>query len=308
MRSKARGDQAIKQSGIDWIILRPGLVIGPDAYGGSALIRAMAAFPAVLPIALPERRIQAVALSDVARVVLEAVEGKIPARTDVDLVEDEPHSLRQIVERLRAWMGISPAIATISTPTWAVNIVSRVADVLGYLGWRTPLRSTAIRALEDEVLGDSAPLRKLRGHGLASLDQILEDMPASVQERWFARLYLLMPVMVATLSAFWIVSGAIGALDIERSAGTIPAGALPHGMSSALVVVGAALDIGLGVAVLYRPLARLACLGMVGMSALYMTAGSIFTPALWLDPLGPFVKVFPAIVLALATLALLGER
>ena len=36
MRSKARGDQAIKNSGIDWIILRPGFVIGRDAYGGSS--------------------------------------------------------------------------------------------------------------------------------------------------------------------------------------------------------------------------------------------------------------------------------
>ena len=308
MRSKARADQAIKLSGIDWVILRPGLVIGPNAHGGSALIRTMAAFPVVLPIALSERRIQAVALSDVARVVLEAVEGTIPGHTDVDLVEDEPHSLRQIVERLRAWMGVPPPIATIFVPTWVVKFVSQVADVLGYLGWRTPLRSTAVRVLDDEVLGDSAPLRKIRGSGLASLDQLLEAMPASMQERWFARLSLLMPVMVATLSAFWIVSGAIGALDIERSAGTIPPGALPHGMSVALVAAGAALDICLGISVLYRPLARLACLAMVGTSTLYLAAGSILTPALWLDPLGPFVKVLPAIVLALATLALLEER
>src|SRR5205085_4891821 len=91
MRSKARGDHAIRNSGGGWIILRPGLVIGRDAYGGSALIRAMAAFPLVLPIGMGEARIQTVALDDVARVVLEAVEGNIAAGTDVDLVEDEPH-------------------------------------------------------------------------------------------------------------------------------------------------------------------------------------------------------------------------
>lgn len=308
MRSKARADQAIRQSGIDWVILRPGLVIGPGAYGGSALLRAMAAFPVVLPIPLAEKRIQAVALSDVARVVLEAVEGAIPRHTDVDLVEDEPHSLGHVVKRLRAWMGIRPPIATLAVPTWTANLVAKGADALGYLGWRSPMRSTGIRALEDEVLGEAEPLRRLRGRGLASLHRLLEEMPASVQERWFARLYLMLPVMVGTLSAFWIVSGVVGALDVERAARTIPESALPRGVSSMLVVAGAALDIGLGVAILLRPLARLACLGMVATSALYLAAGSILTPQLWLDPLGPFVKVIPALVLALVALALLEER
>jgi len=308
MRSKARADLAIRSSGIDWVILRPGLVLGSSAYGGSALLRAMAAFPVVLPVALPDRRIQAVAASDVARVVLEAAEGRIPGGSDLDLVEDEPHSLRHIEERLRAWMGVPPAIAVVPMPTWALRLVSKVADVLGYLGWRSPLRSTAIRALEEEVLGNPEPLRRIRGSGLSSLDRLLENMPAGIQERWHARLYLLMPLAVATLSAFWIASGAVGALDVERSARTIPATALPHATSSALVVVGSAVDFGLGIAILCRPLARLACLGMVFTSALYLVAGCIFVPSLWLDPLGPLVKIFPAIVLALATLVMLEER
>jgi uncharacterized protein YbjT (DUF2867 family) len=308
MRSKARADQAIKASGIDWVILRPGLVIGANAYGGSALMRAMAAFPVVLPIALPERRIQAVALADLARVVLEAVEGTIPTHTDVDLVEDESHSLREIVERMREWLGIRRPFAVIPVPRWFVALISRAADALGYLGWRSPLRSTAIRAVERDVVGNPTPLRKMRGSSLAPLDQILAQMPAGIQERWFARAYLLMPVMVATLSLFWTVSGVVGLLDIERAARTIPASVLADRISSILVVVGAAVDIGLGIAILFRPFARAACLGMIITSFAYLVAGSILTPTIWLDPLGPFVKVVPAMVLALTTLALLEER
>lgn len=308
MRSKACGDEAIRKSGIDWIILRPGLVIGRDAYGGSALLRAMAAFPVVLPIALGEKRIQCVALVDVARIVREAVDGAIPTHAEIDVVEDEPHSLREIVERLRAWMGIRAAAAFIPVPTWVAHLVGKVSDLLGYLGWRPPMRSTAIRALEAEVLGDPEPLRRIRGSSLHSLDELLDEIPTSAQERWFARAYLLMPVMVATLSAFWVVSGVIGALDVERAARTIPPGALPQGLPSLLVGAGAALDIALGIAILFRPLARLACLGMAITAALYLVAGSILMPALWLDPFGPFVKVVPAIVLAVATAALLEER
>lgn len=308
MRSKARGDQAIKRSGIDWIIVRPGLVIGRDAYGGSALLRAMAAFPVVLPIALGEKRIQTVALTDVARVVREAVEGAIPVSTDVDLVEDTPHSLREVAEWLRSWMGVHPATATIRVPSGMVRIVAKVADLMGYLGWRSPLRTTAVRALETEVLGDPKPLRAIRGASLQSLEHFLDEIPASTQERWFARAYLLLPLMVATLSAFWIASGIIGVLEVERAAETIPADALPPSLAAQLVVAGAALDFALGTAVLFRPLARLACLGMVATSLLYLVAGSVLTPDLWLDPLGPLVKIVPAMVLAAVTAALLEAR
>jgi hypothetical protein len=34
-------------------------------------------------------------------------------------------------------------------------------------------------------------------------------MPATVQERWFARLFLVKPLILATLSAFWIITGFI---------------------------------------------------------------------------------------------------
>ena len=43
MRTKAQGDTRLKASTLDWTILRPGLVIGRDAFGGTALIRALAA-------------------------------------------------------------------------------------------------------------------------------------------------------------------------------------------------------------------------------------------------------------------------
>jgi len=41
LRSKARADDALRASGLDYVILRPGLVISSAAYGGTALIRAV---------------------------------------------------------------------------------------------------------------------------------------------------------------------------------------------------------------------------------------------------------------------------
>ena len=48
-RSKLAGDAAVMASPLDWVILRPSVVLGPAAYGASALIRSLAAFP-LLPV------------------------------------------------------------------------------------------------------------------------------------------------------------------------------------------------------------------------------------------------------------------
>ncbi len=308
MRTKARAEEAIRRSGGDWVILRPGLVLGAQAWGGSTLLRSLAAFPVVQPIALPDKRVQCVALDDVARVVVEAAEGSIPSRTAYDVVENAPHPLREVVSRIRAWLGVPPPRVVVAFPDGFVSLVSRLADAFGHLGWRSPLRTTAVRALEAEVIGDPAPLEAHRGRPLASLDELLAARPAGAQERVSARLQLLLPVLVATLAAFWIASGVIGIADVERAARTLRESAMPVPLAKAVVVAGALVDVALGLAVLRRPWARAACLGMVGVSVLYLAAGTLLTPGLWLDPLGPFVKVVPAALAAVVATALLEER
>ena len=308
MRSKSRGDEAIKRSKVNWVVLRPGLVIGTNAYGGSALLRMMAAFPWAHVPAFANKRIQTVAMSDVTQVVVEAVEGRLPAGIDVDLLESAPQTLQQVIDRLRIWMGVGVAPMLVAVPRFAVSIVSWIADVLGYLGWRSPLRSTAVLALEGDVLGDASKLRQIRGTDLMSLEQTLDAIPATIQERWFASLALLMPVMVATLSLFWLLSGLIGALSVDRAAAMLPSSVGSLLDAKWFVMAGVAVDIVLGAAILCRPTARWACIGMIATSIVYLVAGSVLTPTLWLDPLGAFVKVLPAMLLAAITWVVLEER
>lgn len=308
MRSKARGEAAITRAGGDAVILRPGLVLGAQAWGGSALLRSLAAFPLVQPIALGDRRVQCVSMDDVARVTLEAVEGRFPAGSAFDLVESAPHALADVLARLRAWLGVPKALATIGLPRPLLAPVAALADALALLGWRTPLRTTAIRALETEVLGDPAPLAAARGQPLSTLDEMLAARPAGAAERIAARMALALPPLLAVLSGFWIASGAIALLDIARAARTIPDALLDPAIARALVVAGAFIDIALGLAALARPTARAACVGMVAASAAYLAAGTVLTPGLWLDPLGPFVKVLPAAAAALVAAALVEGR
>lgn len=308
LRSKARADARLKRSDMAWAILRPGLVIGATAYGGTALIRMLAGFPLIQPLVLGDKRIQTVALTDVADIVVRAVAGELPPGSDLDLVEAKPHALKDIVALFQQWLGAPPAWLRIALPLRLGYCIARVADGLGHLGWRSPLRTTALRVLEDEILGDPAQLRAILGRDLTNLDRILDAMPATLQERWFARLYLMLPVMIGTLAFFWLFSGLVALVDLNRTLATIPTGVLRPNVALAVVVGGSVADIALGLGILFRRTAKLACLGMAVLTVFYLLAGTVLTPDLWADPLGPFVKTLPAMVLALVTALVLEER
>ena len=86
-RTKAEGDAILQNSKANHVILRPTLVLGPEAYGGSSLLRALAAMPAVMPRVFEYRPVQTVALQDVAEAVVRATGEDIPSGTVADLTE-----------------------------------------------------------------------------------------------------------------------------------------------------------------------------------------------------------------------------
>jgi hypothetical protein len=46
----------------------------------------------------------------------------------------------------------------------------------------------------------------------------------------------------------------------------------------------------------------------LALSGFYMIAGTVLLPRLWIEPLGPLLKVWPIIVLMLVALAILEDR
>ncbi|WP_137699544.1 SDR family oxidoreductase [Marimonas lutisalis] len=308
MRTKAEGDASIRAFGGDYWILRPGLVLADSAYGGTALLRLLCAVPVVQPLAMGRKPVQCVGLPDLARAVVSCIEGDIPPGTEADLVEDEPHRLSEVVREMRKWLGFRKARLTLPAPRFALYPVSWIADALGRLGWRSPLRSTAVKSLAQGITGDAEPWRQAGGTPMKSLRGIFTELPARPENRLAARMQLLMPLVILTLAVFWIASGAIGLIRLDAARAVLAPTGWDEPLRSAAVVGGAVLDIFLGLMVLVRRTARLACWGMGLVSLGYLAAASTFLPGLWLDPLGPLVKVVPGIVLALVALPLLSKR
>lgn len=307
LRTKAQADASLRRSGLDHVIIRPGLVISPVAYGGTALLRGLAAFPAVTPLVSPESPVQTVCVGDVAEAVIRAITGQIPAGAEFDLVERQSRSLADTVALFREWLGAAPA-RQLGLPDWFGRIVSVGADALGWLGWRSPLRSTALATMRAGVTGDADAGVAQLGREPRTLPQMLTRLPSTPQERWFARMWLARAMIIATLSAFWTASGVIGLARLPAAVDVLTARGSPADFAMAAALFGGVIDVALGLLILFRPLTSAALKGIIAVCLAYAAGAALLAPDLWLDPLGPMVKVAPALMLAVVGLAVVEER
>lgn len=307
-RSKARGDGHVQASDLDWVILRPSLVIGRNAYGGTALLRGAAGFPGVGVRVFEGSPVQTIGLNELADAVVACASGNMPMRQVFDLTEPDTRSFPETVSLVRDWLGFRPFLFHVRVPGIFLKLIGLMADGLGWLGWRSPLRATALRTIADGITASPENWRLAGGSDFQSLSNILASMPATLQERWFARLYLLLPLSIGLLSIFWLVSGFIGLWQFDRAVEVMTERGFDIRAGQLTVISGSVADILLGTLVLYRPWAKRACLGMMMLAIGYMVGATVFAPDLWGDPLGPMVKVLPSIGLAFSTFAMLEER
>jgi uncharacterized protein YbjT (DUF2867 family) len=297
--TKKSADDALKASGVPHVILRPAVVLSRNAHGGPALLRALAALPFAIPVIHAENPIDTVGLDDVATFVSDAITGKIAPGSDIDLASEERHSLADLVVLHRRWLGL-PEAPVVPLPTWLARPVTLGADIAGWLGWRSPFRSTAMRVMQEGVTAK-------RNAGLSGAKAVLAANPAGAQDLWFARLYLLKPVIILCLSLFWLLSGIVPLFNMTPATVHF-AGLLSPPLAIAAVILTCLADIVLGAAVLFRAHAKKAMIGMLALSAAYLGAATLVEPSLWLDPIGPLVKVLPSLALTLVGLSILDER
>ncbi|MCA1408425.1 SDR family oxidoreductase [Ensifer sp. IC3342] len=304
--TKFEGDKALMARDLDWVILRPSVVLGAGAFGASALFRGLAALP-ILPLMPNTGLLQVVRLEDVVHTVEKLVHPSAPKRLVLEVAGPEALSFADVVGAYRRWFGWRPARA-LNIPAPIAHLLYKLGDLAGALGWRPPTRSTAQKEITRGAAGDIRTWSENTKIEPTALSAALASTPVSVQERWFAKLYLLKPVVFGVLSLFWISTGIISltagyqiGIDLMERTG---AGAL----AGPSVIAGAIADIVIGLAIAVRRTSRTGLYGAIGLSLLYAVAGTILLPELWREPLGPLVKIWPIVVLHLAALAILEER
>ncbi|QPF91997.1 SDR family oxidoreductase [Bradyrhizobium commune] len=310
--TKREAERLIAASGIPHAILRPGFVVAPSAYGGSAMLRALAAFPLDLPPAEMATPFQSVAVEDIAATIawlaVRDIDDVIVKAVSWDLMQAEPIAMAGVIKQFRFAFGTAgwPRIAM---PSLMLGLGAKIGDFANTLGWMPPMRSTAIAELRRGVTGDPSAWIAATGITPKTLAETIGRHPATIQDKWFARLFLIKALILASLVAFWLVSGFIALfVSYRAAAGILSAHNFPPALVDPVTVGTSLMDMSIGVLIAFRRTAAIGLVAGIAVSLGYMFGAAILTPYLWIEPLGALVKTGPAIVLMLVALLMLDNR
>lgn len=302
--TKALADDNLRQSDLDWTIFKPSLVVAPGAYGGTSLLRALAALPFFTPIVgRGGQEFRPIDMADLTALVCDALTSDDTVGRSLLVVGPDTVTLTTILTDFRRWLGYSPA-RKIHVPIRLVSFMARIGDIFGGTINTTALRQLRFgNAARDVEEPDEILVTRTGWHA------ILRAYPAQVQDRWHARLYAVRPILRIAIGLAWIVSGIVAFLQPIPPVGKVLAELGLGTLSPNAVIAGTGLlDIVIGAAVWMRWRPRAMASVQILVVAVYTAALSFAVPGLWLEALGPLLKNIPFVAAVLALAAIEVDR
>jgi uncharacterized protein YbjT (DUF2867 family) len=309
-QTKREAEQLIAASGVVYAILRPGFVIAPSAYGGSAMLRALAALPIDLPAGEAATPFQPVAVEDIARTIAWLAGRDIDGEAAViwDLMQPQAATLGGVIEQFRRSFGTANQ-PRVTLPVFMLDFGAKLGDLASWLGWMPPMRTTAIAELRRGVQGNPSAWMAATGMVPKTIEESVGRRTATIQDKWFARLFLIKALTIASLAVFWIASGFIAlVLSYDAAAAILASHHFPQSLVGPVTVGSSLMDMGIGFLIAFRRTCAAGLIAGIAVSLGYMAGAAILTPDLWIEPLGALVKTGPAIVLMLVALLTLDNR
>ena len=296
------GEEAAAEHGLT--ILRPGLVLGETSYGGSSLLRSLAAVPLITPIVGKGKQVfNPIHAADLTAMIDHLLQNP-PHPGPHEVGGPEEVTLAEMTRALRRWLGLRRA-PLLKLPLKLAHLLGRLGDAM-HLG---PISSTAVTQLETSVQArPDAAIRALPDQP-RGFSEFLAGRPAGTQDLWHARLYLMRPLLRLVLAFLWLASGVIGlTLPASQFLPLIPDSGFSDTALTVMARLGGAADIAIALALLrgWRP--RLMAGVQAAMIAGYTVAFTWLAPALWLLPLGGLLKNVPLFVLIAIQAVLEDER
>src|SRR6476660_8137654 len=131
-RTKREAERLIAVFGIAYAILRPGFVVAPSAYGGSAMLRALAVFPLQLPADESATPFQPVAVGDIADTIAwlaaRDIDNSAANAVTWDLMQPQPITLGNVIDQFR-WSFGTAGYPRITLPAFLLDLGAKAGDL-----------------------------------------------------------------------------------------------------------------------------------------------------------------------------------
>ena len=303
-QSKCAADRYLRETLLDWAVVKPSIVYGPGAKS-MALFKAIAASPLIPLIDAGNQQIQPIHIDDLIKAVVSLVESDSELRVEIEMVGPEPITMKALYSKLRLWLGLTQA-RFVSVP---YGLALHGAGWVGLLG-NTPITKEAVAMLRNGNTGNVVPFIERFGFKPKSLDEVLLETPSQQSDRWHAGLYFLAPVLRITIAFVWLFTGYVSAFvyPVEQSYAMLARVGIEGFWQPIMLYGAAATDLLLGVATLISFRLRLVVLCQISVILLYSVIITLWLPEHWAHPFGPISKNLPLVVATLMMLAMEGRR
>lgn len=243
--TKRAGEAVVRNSGIEWTILRPALVCGPGDDAITRLVQFVRAAP-IFPVPSGETGpLQLVDVRDVALAVVRAVERRVAIGRTYDVVGPERITLRSLAQRVGAALEL-PVV----TPPLPRGLMRMAAGVLERVPGDPLLTRSQLGMLLDGLHGDGTAAREDLGLEPRAVD-------AGAIATWALRAPALLP-------SVRLVVDADHRAWLRRCAAALPSAAWLAPLAIATLLAGPWIlgDVWLRMCVLEAALAVIALVGV----------------------------------------------
>jgi NADH dehydrogenase len=155
-RTKAAGERAVRESGLDWTVFRPSIVFGPGDGFVSLLAPIVRHNPLFIPvIGRGETRFQPVSVYDVARVFGDALEKPETVGRSFEVGGPDVLTLNEIYREIATALG-KRRKPLVHLPLWWGKLLARFFEFLARRGWipAPPLTRDQLSSLSRDNVAD----------------------------------------------------------------------------------------------------------------------------------------------------------
>jgi NADH dehydrogenase len=154
LRSKWRAEEAVRESGLIYTILRPSLVYGPGDHSLNRLAGVARRLP-FLPVAgNGNQALQPVFVEDVATACLESIVGSSAANQTLEIGGPDVFTMDEVLKTMLEVMGEKKPL--VHTPLTVLRAAGAIAELLPMRS--RPLSRDAVTFISMDALADNGPL------------------------------------------------------------------------------------------------------------------------------------------------------